>query len=265
MRFTAVVAVTWMLAGCHSGAEGDEPTIQRWGGRLADLRVQWTAEPSIDLSVGPAVQLRAYIESRSLAQRMGNEDYAYDGFMDAVPPNEPSSNDIAARERRPTTDYQSAVPLVGNDRYHLLSLNVSGPATAATICEYTYGYAAQQPNGAFAAAQTGTGDSRGIYALRVLMVPPISQSALPPQAGPEPAPVGSVFAGWRITGFLGFFSARLPGFKVVWPTYDADLASCVAKAPDPPERRAFLIDGEHPRSDFPTSPPSPGWPAGGEP
>jgi hypothetical protein len=25
-------------------------------------------------------------------------------------------------------------------------------------------------------------------------------------------------------------------------------------------RRAFLTNGEHPRSDFPTSPPNPGWP-----
>jgi hypothetical protein len=88
-----------------------------------------------------------------------------------------------------------------------------------------------------------------------------SIESLPPQTGPQPAPSDDVFGQWKIKGLLSFFSAHRPAFKSEWPTYEADVATCVAKAPDPPERRAFLVDGEHPRSDFPTSPPSPGWPA----
>jgi len=74
--------------------------------------------------------------------------------------------------------------------------------------------------------------------------------------------VVDVFGAWKITGFLNGLRSPDPEFDKVWPTFGADTATCVEQAPDPPERRAFLIQGEHPRSDFPTSPPSPGWPEG---
>jgi hypothetical protein len=75
-----------------------------------------------------------------------------------------------------------------------------------------------------------------------------------------PAPAVDVFGDWNITGPL-IDSGRLHSdFPKVWPTHEADLATCIEKAPDPPERRAFLKISEHPRTDFPTSAPSPGWP-----
>jgi hypothetical protein len=84
--------------------------------------------------------------------------------------------------------------------------------------------------------------------------------AFPPQGGPAPAPAVDVFGDWNITGLL-IDSGRLHSdFPKVWPTHEADLATCIEKAPDPPERRAFLKIREHPRTDFPTSAPSPGWP-----
>lgn len=48
-----------------------------------------------------------------------------------------------------------------------------------------------------------------------------------------------------------------------WPAELADATTCVDKAPDPVERRLYLLNGAHPRSDFPTLPPYPGWPAAG--
>ena len=251
---------TTVLAGCHL-IDGQGP-IERWSGLASDLRLHWSAEYGIDILTGAAVPVRAYTESAMLAHYMGNIDYAYPGFTRAVPPNAPNdSSDIGARNRRPRLDRPVPKALIGNERYHILSLARSGRNITATLCNYRYAVGMPADNGMFKSVQTGVGDSRGIYAERVTLVAPVDESALlPPQSGPQPAPSNDVFGDWQITGSLNGFSSHLPEFKTQWPTYQADGATCVDKAPDPPERRTFLIDGEHPRGDFPTSPASPGWP-----
>jgi hypothetical protein len=255
-----ILAATTVLAGCHLiGRRGE---IERWSGLVSDLRLQWSAEPGIDILTGAAVPVRAYTESSWLAHYMGNLDYAYPGFTRAVPPNAPEdSPDIGARSRRPSLDRPLGKALIGNDRYHILSLTQSGRNVTATLCNYRYAVAMQEDNDTFKSVQSGTGESRGIYTERVTLVAPGDESdPLPPQSGPQPAPSSDVFGGWQIVGFLSSFSTIRPGFTDQWPTHEADVATCVDKAPDPPERRAFLVEGEHPRSDFPTSPASPGWP-----
>lgn len=200
--------------------------------------------------------VRAYIESRMLAQSMGSLDYAYPGFTRAVPPD---PND-AAWGLRPNVDHSLSKALVGNAGSHFLSLSRSGRTVTATLCDYGYSVASQLDNGMFesVARRTG-GQAKGIDVVRVTLAAPIDEtSPLPPQAGPSPAASNDVFGNWQITGFL--FSTNQPEFKSQWPSYQADVATCVDKAPDRPERRASLIDGEHPRSDFPTSPATPGWP-----
>lgn len=255
-----LLTVSTALTSCHLV---DSPeAIERWSGPVSDLRFDWDAEPGIDVLTGAAVRVRAYIESTLLAQYMGKLDYAYPGFTHAVAPNAPKdSPDIGARNRIPSLDHPLSNPLIGNDRYRILSLNRDGRNVTATVCNYSYAVAAPHSNNSFTSVATGIGEGRGIYALRVTLVAPIDESDhLPSQSGPEPAPSVDVFGDWQVTGFLNFFLSQLPNFKSQWPTYEADVETCIKKAPDPPERRAFLIDGEHSRSDFPTSPPKPGWP-----
>jgi hypothetical protein len=257
---TFIVVASTVLAGCHL-AESHQSTIQRWGGVLNDLRYQWDGEPGIDMLTGAAVPVRAYIESRMLAQSMGNLDYAYPGFTRAVPPDPPD----AGWGLRPNVNHTLDTALVGNARYHILSLSRSADAVTATVCNYDYSVAHQvedgKENNKFESVARRLGwRPKGIFVERVTLAPPSDESSpLAPQAGPSPAPSDDVFGNWRITGYL--FSTSQPGFKSQWPSFDADLAKCVDKASDPPERRAFLTDGEHPRSDFPTSPATPGWPA----
>jgi hypothetical protein len=256
---TLIVVSSTVLAGCHLFGDR-QPSIQRWGGLLSDLRYQWDGEPGIDILTGAAVPVRAFVESRSLASAMGSLDYAYPGFTRAVPPDDPSD---AAWDIRPNVNHRLDTALVGNSNYHILSLSRSADVVTASVCSYDYSVAHQVENGSnFESVARGSGwRPEGIHVERLTLAAPKDQSsALPPQAGPAPAPSNDVFGDWRITGYL--FSTSQPGFKTQWPTFDADLAKCVDKAPDPPERRAFLTDGEHPRSDFPTSPASPGWPAG---
>jgi hypothetical protein len=197
-----------------------------------------------------------------LAGSMGNLDYAYPGFTRAVPPDDP---DDGAWDIRPNINHALDTALIGNSKYHILSLSRSADTVTATVCKYDYSVAHQakdsKDDDKFESVARRSGwQPKGIFVERVMLAAPKDGSSpLPPQAGPSAAPSDDVFGNWRITGYL--FSTSQPGFKSQWPTFDSDLAKCVDKAPDPPERRAFLTDGEHPRTDFPTSPPQPGWPA----
>jgi hypothetical protein len=257
---TFIVVASTVLAGCHLFGDR-QPSIQRWSGLLSDLRYQWDGEPGIDILTGAAVPVRAYIESRWLAGSMGSLDYAYPGFTRAVPPDPPD----AGWGLRPNVNHALDTALIGNSRYHILSLSRSVDTVTATVCKYDYSVAhkaedSKEDDQFESVARRSGWQPKGIFAERVTLAAPKDEaSALPPQAGPSPAPSDDVFGDWRITGYL--FSTNQPGFKSQWPTFDADLAKCVDKAPDPPERRAFLTDGAHSRSDFPTSPPQPGWPA----
>jgi hypothetical protein len=258
---TLMLVGAMALTGC-SNVGTREPEHQRWGGLVKDLRAQWGAEPGIDLLTGVAVPARAYLESFQLTQVTGNADDLYPGFTRAVPPNEPEGPDPSAWDLRPSMKHPIRSALIGNIRFHIRSVEPSGRNVAVTVCHYNYGAAEQQAEGAYASIVAGEpAPDTGIFAIRVMLVGPAdeSASALPPQKGPAVAPSNDVFGDWQVIGHL---TSSSTSSRAQWPTYEADEAACVETAPDPFERRAFLLNGEHPRSDFPTSPPSPGWPEG---
>lgn len=265
LRRCAALTLLTLLAGCQF-FKNDEPRIDRSSGPLAEMRYQWTASPGIDLLTGPGVPIRAFMESRLDAQTMGSLDYAYPGFDRAVAPKlADGGQDILTNNLRPEDTEPVSAIRVGNNRFRIESVTRDGQTVTAILCNYRYGMALEQENGQFVSVSHKLVNDDGIDAmlLRLTAPPDGSNNPLPPQNGPAPAPSVDVFGDWRITGFLNGFFGPAPGYDSIWPTFDADTAKCVAEAPDPPERRAFLIQGEHPRSDFPTSPPSPGWPEGG--
>jgi hypothetical protein len=263
IRWCAALSILTLLTGCQLFRD-DEPRIDRSSGPLADERYQWTADPGIDLLNGPAVPVRAFMESRRDAQTMGSLEYAYPGFDRAVATKPDDGGDIFTNNLRPDERLgPSDAVRVGNNRTHILSIAHDGQNVTAIMCNYRYGLALEEGNGKYESVVRNTPYNEGIDALLLILTAPANESnnALPPQEGSAPAPVVDVFGDWKITGFLSDFGKLDPAFAKAWPTYEADQAKCVEQAPDPPERRAFLKDGEHPRSDFPTSPPSPGWPA----
>lgn len=263
LRCCGSLTILTLLTGCHLFND-DEPSIDRSSGPLSEQRYQWTAGPGIDLVTGPAVPIRAYMESRMDAQTMGTIDYAYPGFDRAVATKSADGDqDLFGSNLRPDEDTGAVSrAAVGNNRFLIQSLTRSGQTVTATLCNYRYGLAHEQENGTFVSVLNKAVNDQGIDTLRVRLTAPADESnnALPPQAGPAPAPAVDVFGDWKITGLLTDFGRLHPDFPKVWPTYEADLATCIEKAPDLLERRAFLKEGEHPRTDFPTSAPSPGWP-----
>jgi hypothetical protein len=258
----SLLTTATVVTGCHVFGR-QNPAIERWSGPVADLRAQWNSAAGIDLLNGPAVPVRAYLESRWLAQWAGSMDYTYPGFTDAVAPNVDAASDIGASQRRPEVSAHLVDPFVGTDHFRILSIGGSDRDMTAIVCNYTYSMSTKNDDGTYSSvARTQTREPRGIFAEWISLSAPAEQTqpALPPQEGPAPAPSANVFGGWQVTGNLSSISTELPGFDEVWPTYDADTQACVDQAPDPPARIAFLINGNHPREDFPTSAPSPGWP-----
>ena len=256
------LAILMLLAGCQV-FNNDEPRIDRSGGPLADKHYQWTVGPGIDLLTGPAVPVRAFLESRLDAQTMSSLDYAYPGFDRAVAAAPANGKDFLTNNLRPDEHLGPLDEIVvGNSRFHIQSITRSGQTVTAILCSYRYGLAQERENGTFVSVLNKFVHNDGIDALLLTLAAPAdeSDSELPPQTGPAPAPVVDVFGDWKVTGFLNGYFGPVPGYETVWPTFEADTAKCVEQAPDPPERRAFLKEGGHPRSDFPTSPPSPGWP-----
>jgi hypothetical protein len=181
---------------------------------------------------------------------MGDLRYAYLGFDQAVrTAGDGDGEDVLKNNLRPDDDRGPVDnPAVGNNLFFIQDIVPVEATMTATLCN---------------SSVTGTFvNDDGIDAMRLLLsAPPQAGDTLPPQTGSAPAPADDVFGGWQISGFLTSRVSSHSAFAAAWRTYDADLAKCVAEAPDPPERRAFLTNGEHPRIDFPTSPPSPGWPA----
>jgi hypothetical protein len=229
-----------------------------WPTTLNDFTMVWSAEPGIDVTTWPAVVVRAYTESYLLAYVMGDDKYLYPGFQQAVDPNESIDHPTGRQFLWPKTDDPSKGGWVGTEHAHILSIVTSGRETTVEACTYQFGSADLDRNGRYSPIIAEPQPYSGISPMRVAMTAPASAgSQLPRQEGPARAPLIDVFNGWRITSHQGGYLAG-SGVGPEWPDFAANKAACLAKAPPHSD---LVIGGEYPRSDFPTLPPSPGWPA----
>ncbi|BBZ73657.1 hypothetical protein MPRS_47500 [Mycobacterium paraseoulense] len=254
-----VVLVTGCASGGHPGQAASPTTTAPpgWPPTLNDFSVVWSAEPGIDLTTGPAVVVRAYTESYLLASVTGDEKFLYPGFGQSVDPNKSIDNPTGSRFRWPKTDRRPENPWVGTEQAHILSIATSGRDVTVVACEYLFGTA--QPHGRGYTPNIGQPPpDSGIDPMRITMTAPAATGPqMPAQQGPAKAPSTDVFGGWRITSHQGGYFAEY-GLASEWPGIAQDTDACRAKAPPHPE---LVRGGEYPRSDFPTLPPSPGWPA----
>ncbi len=250
-RTVAMAAVMLSATGCGSKDDrAHSAPPAGWPNKLAEFTIVWSAEAGIDLTAGAAVAIRAYLESFELASATGDERYVYPGFTQATAPTV-----------RPKLEAHADTPWVGSERNRIIAVNRAGADVNAVVCSYTYGSAQREQSSGFT-AQAGNPfePNAGIYPVAVTLTSPSDGGhPIPPQIGPARTPLDDVFAGWRVTGHRGGYFTETGGAQ-------SDLDACVAKAPDSPERRAFLVnpmpDGKlyHPRSDFPTLSTYPGWP-----
>lgn len=227
---------------------------------LSELHFTWSAEPGIDVAARPAVIVRAYQESVTAASFGGSNDYLYPGFAHAVAPNQPVGNPRSTLALWPEIGRPLDRPQVGTLRYHILAVDESDTNVTVVVCAWLGGSARQQPDGSYKSVSRYV-DGRAVVVDRFNLRSPSRPAAdnIRPQIGPSLYATNDVFGQWRVVGALS--ATDSVGAGPEWPEFDQDLAACAAKAPESEERRKFLTTGEHPRSDFPTLPAYPGWPA----
>ena len=262
-RLVAIAAILVSItAGCShtSPQRATNGPPERWPANLSELHFVWTAEPGIDVLAQPAVVVRAYIESRLLVSFGGSEDYLYPGFDRAVARNRPVGSPTSTVGVWPDPG-RAEKPLVGTSIVHILRLAQRGRDVTAVACRWAYGSAWLQSDGKYRIESASAGPTTGLIMERVNLVAPPDPSAtdLPPQKGPSQYAITDVFGGWRVVGRLQAFTQIDAGPE--WPEFGEDQAACAAQAPESIERREYLTSADRPRSDFPTLPASPGWPA----
>jgi hypothetical protein len=249
------------LTGCMRDAPKQPPaapTPAGWPLSLEDLSFVWTAGPGVDLvRDGAAIASRAYVESFLLAIITESDKYLYPGFADAVESDQPGGPP-GTRQLHPKVGDSEPDVYIGTIRHDVLNIDHSGRDVTMTACAFMYGSAIKGSDGTYSAI---VGDAfapaPGVYPMRIgLRAPEDEQRALPPQEGPSPAPFDNVFGGWKITNLQGGYLSTSR-----WPDYDRDRATCIAKTAGSPGSERVHPHVPAPATDFPTLPPSPGWPS----
>jgi hypothetical protein len=277
-RIVTVVLAAMILAGCspsHDSAPPQPPTYPNWPDLFAGFRFRWSAAVGIDLLTGPAVPLRAFLESvrvgestEDLTKASSPKFTAYPGFFNAV--SEPT--DVEGRIPFQITQawpFPGAVydnqPLYGNEYFHVLQIDPIDGGYRAYVCDGRYNVFLQDRKTKQYLSILGPG-TKDYFALvriwRVELRQPAAAPAPVPQKGPNPAPLGDEFGTAKITasstglwGMRGTDEARNAGDVVT-----EQHRRCLDLMPDS-ATDMVTISRQHFNSPPPFKPPVPGWPA----
>lgn len=254
-RFAAGIAVVVVVFSGCGRAEDAAPlrVAAGWPAALNNLSVVWSAGGGIDLLTGPAVAVRAYMESVLVARLTGENRYLYPGFETSVEENDP---DVASKKSLWPTHGSADKEWIGTLRNRILEITTSDQEVTAIVCVFDYGMGMEFANGFNSMGREG--DYLGVEPARITMVRGDGDFAeLPPQKGSARAPDRDVFGGWRITGHEGGMFAT---GAIRWNhVYDQYAQACLGEAPDSLENIRALSDWL-PRTSFPALPAYPGWP-----
>jgi hypothetical protein len=287
IRCISVVALV-ALGGCGAPAEAPTPETSsqpgqlfpNWPPLLNDFRFHWSAEPGIDVTTGPAMVVRAYLESYSVAELTLNADHGYPGFDRATPENLPREGNYQFQlvNIRPLgypskSAPEDAVPHLGFDALHFLELTPVGDGYRAIVCrgDYANFVASRSKPGKFVsvgfserAGEVIPRESSGVSGIQIELTqhdprvgsnPPAVVAS--PQRGPLPAPDQDVFGNWFITGAGDTFW----GPKNDPKSFRHDLEErCEAAMPLPAAERVAMMTGFKDQAP-PHGEAIPGWPA----
>ena len=289
-----LLAVVTLISGCVDDQKPkDESTIatqkrlfQYWPTLLNDFRFRWSAEAGIDVTAGPAMVVRAYIESYNVATFTLDVSNVFPGFMRATPENLTyrQAQYLQQTGMRPLGEGYDMTPkdAVAHFGYvinHFLELSPTGDGWQAVVClgEYPHFMASRVHPGKYVAvwADAVTGEpykggakpeDLGVYPVRITLTqhdprigPGAPAEVTVPQKGPAFSPDRDVFGNWFITAasFGGW------GPKGVSPASDWSEPEpqnrCNSVMPQNAAERRAIITG------FRDTPPPhgeavPGWP-----
>jgi hypothetical protein len=281
----AVITAIALSSGCHTNitkspsTAGNSPAqlYPNWPPLLNDFRFHWTAEPGIDITTGPAMVVRAYLESYNTAWFTLNLDNLFPGFRRVTPENEKPVGDFLWQlvQIRPlgsgyTKTAKDARPHFGYQALHFLELTPIENGFRAIVCSGDYAHFVESTArpGKFVSigdneetAQPDGEDDSGVYPTQIDITqrdPRVGPNP-PPQRGPAPAPDQDAFGDWYFTGASSSY----------WgPSNDRTSADfpppelknrCATAMPTPKSERLAMMTG------FKDQPPPhgdaiPGWP-----
>ena len=227
IRWCAVVLLAALgLTGCQGDEAPPAPTFANWPASLNDFRFRWAAEPGIDLVSGPAVPLRAYLESYRIGQLTGDIGATYPGFDRAVPelpaPNSDAPAQLGVIRPAPGAEqFGPPGPFFGNEFFHILEITPLEKGYRAYVCDGLYKIFREgdererEERGKYVSVVKYASNHRGLNDVNGMKVWRVEFTDTPPaadapamvageQRGPSPAPAGDVFGPWRITGASDF-------------------------------------------------------------
>jgi hypothetical protein len=287
LRWIAVFAVAALVGGCGTPVRETTPEttsqpgqlFPNWPPLLNEFRFHWTAERGIDVTIGPAMVVRAYLESYAVAQATFNADDVYPGFNRATPENQPREGNFVWQlvNVRPmghpfNATPEDAQPHFGYKSFHFLELTAAGDGYRAIVCSGNYAnfIASATRPGKFVSVDVSdkTGEpyargSSGVSGHQIELTqhhpgvgpnPPAPLAV--PQSGPAPAPNEDVFGNWYITGA----SRERWGFFEDPRSFRPELEErCGAAMPVPESERLAMMTGFKDRPP-PHGQAEPGWP-----
>lgn len=279
---TAAMLATSSCGGGGDHTEGSSTVDAHsdWPQTLTDFRFHWSAGPGIDLLRGPAVPIRAYLESYYIASSTLDLDDVYPGFVRATPQNDQLDGHYLAQlaRIRPLNGVNSspaeAVPRFGYMPMHILSIEPIDSGLRAIVCQgdyATYVRSTVRPDKYVSvSAEPNTaqveGTDPGVVVHRIELTdrhpltseaPSVDVSSL--QQGPAPAPHEDVFGKWFFTGssssYWGPIDVPAPES---FPSPELR-KQCGDVMPEPSATRLEMMTGfkDHPAA---AGIPVPGWP-----
>lgn len=287
----AVIAATAGISACQTQTTESPPTTEtspaqlnpNWPPLLNDFRFHWSAEPGIDVTTGPAMTVRAYMEAYDTASLTLSPDNVFPGFHRVTPENQKPEGDFLWQlvHIRPlgsgyTKTTKDARPHFGFQELHFLELTPLGDGYRAIVCSGVYAHFVESTArpGKFVSigdnedtAQPYRDGDNGVFPYQIELTqhdprlgpnPPAPVTA--PQRGPAPAPDQDVFGNWFFTGASSSYWGPSNDRKSAdFPPPDLK-QRCEAAMPTPKAERLGLMTG------FKNQPPPhgeavPGWPA----
>lgn len=190
----AIILGAFLFTGCfptrEPGPSVPKSVYLNWPGLLNDVRFRWAADPGIDLLTGPAVPVRAYMESWAIGRLTRTpSSNLYPGFDRSVAAD-PDGGPIRPEGQKPVLEG----PYFGNGYFHILSIEPLDKSANVYVCQGMYNIyhpAPDQPG----KLQPVSSDP---FVWRVNLSKDGEEPPKKPQSGRLPAPVDDVFKGWHI-------------------------------------------------------------------
>ena len=279
----AVVSASFMTSACTSSPTPPPPkpsttTLPNWPPLANGLRFVWSAENGIDLTSGLAVPVRAYFESKWLAEHANTLAVTYPGFSRAVTYKKWQSGslvDVRINNPSPILDSPMAgggqdyrqQPLFGNVDERIMQITPVADEFEVIVCRIQDYFYVQTGSDQYTLWSNQVDNRFNLERIdlsnhdpRSGPNPPPSPTA--PQRGPLPAPLADVFGPWHVTGWTadGELTWNAPdGSSTSTANYQQLQQQCLADVPIPDNQRpgAFPATRTTPPA---IQPATPGWP-----